>query len=87
MLKANHSKVLISKYYENLGLYNSAIQKFDQAIINFKYALKVHQNKNLQSKLSLLEVGGTDVVENLILDSKSQVLIRKSNEFLKKEGI
>ena len=82
-LNGNYSKVLISRFYENLGLYNSANQKFEKAIANFKYALKVHKNKNLQSKLSLLEVGGTDIVENLILDSKAQVLIRKSNDFLK----
>ena len=34
--------------------------------------------------MSSLEVGGTDVVEKLILDSKAEVLIREAKEELRK---
>ena len=81
--KANFSKILISKYYEYLGLYYAGQEKFPNAIQSFKYSLSIHKNLELQSKLAQLEVGGTDIVEKLILDSKSQILIQKSKDFLK----
>lgn len=82
-LNANFSKILISRYYENLGLYYAATEDFKKAISSFKYALQIHKNFALQAKLSALEVGGSDVVENLILSSKSQILINQAKDFLK----
>jgi len=83
LLKANHSKILISRYYESLGLYYAAKENFNKAISSFRYALKIHKNHRLQNKLSALEVGGTDIVENLILSSKSQILIKQAKDFIK----
>ena len=84
---AGFSKVLVSKYYETLGMYYASLENYTKAVSSFKYALKIHKNVDLQAKLSALEIGGTDIVEALILESKIQILINKSKEFLKRGNL
>ena len=84
LTNGSYSKRLISRFYEYKGMSYAIEGKFPKAVENFKYSLKIDKNPSLQNLLSSLEVGGTDVVEKLILDSKAEVLIRAAKKELMK---
>lgn len=75
---AEQSPVYMSKFYEYMGIL-SAIKKNNKlATIFFKKALKLKDSDELRSKLASAELGGSEQVEQLILESKIIDLMRKS---------
>lgn len=72
-----------ANYLENVGIlaaYNKDVKK---AAFLFKLALKINDTNRLRSKLASLEVGGGQMAERIILESKALDLIRKSKKLIK----
>lgn len=75
---AENSPSQISKYLEYMGMLGIIKKKSDLAADYFKKALEIQESDELRSKLSSLELGGSQKVENLIRESKIIDLIGKS---------
>ncbi|MCK5883569.1 MAG: tetratricopeptide repeat protein [Bacteriovoracaceae bacterium] len=77
-LRAERSPVYYSKYLEYMGVLSAYSKDNKSAVILFKKALKLNESQELRSKLASLELGGSKVVEDLILESKVVNLMRKA---------
>ncbi len=72
-----------ANYLENIGIlaaYNKDVKK---SAFLFRLALKINDTNRLRSKLASLEVGGGQVAEKIILESKALDLIRRSKKLAK----
>ena len=75
---AENSPIQVSKYLEFLGMQGIIKKNTEVATNYFNKALKIHESDELRSKLSALEIGGSQKVESLIRESKILNLINKS---------
>ncbi|MEC7274853.1 MAG: tetratricopeptide repeat protein [Bdellovibrionota bacterium] len=83
-LKYEGSPTYYAQYLEYVGILSAYNKDTKTAAVLFKLALKINDTDSLRSKLASLDVGGGQLAENLILESKAIDLIRKSRK-LKKE--
>jgi tetratricopeptide (TPR) repeat protein len=74
---AEQSPVYYSKYLEYQGMLAAAAGDVEKAGQLFKQALDFNESHELRSKLSQLEIGGSKLVSDLILESK---VIEKMNQ-------
>jgi tetratricopeptide (TPR) repeat protein len=82
-LKAEQSPVFYSRYLESLGILSAVRNKNELAVKYFKKALTISESNELRSKLAALEIGGSENVEKLIVESKIVELLRKSKIYIK----
>ncbi len=75
---AENSPLQVSKYLEFLGMQGIIKKNSEVAATYFKKALQIHESDELRSKLSALEIGGSQKVESLIRESKILDLINRS---------
>ncbi|MEK6626015.1 MAG: tetratricopeptide repeat protein, partial [Bdellovibrionota bacterium] len=85
-LKAEYSPVYYSKYLEYMGILSAKKNKMEAATKYFKRALKVMDTDELRSKLASLEVGGSNNVQGLILESKILFLMSKAKFEVEKKN-
>ena len=79
-MNAGRSPIYFSKLLEYRGIYNAINGDNEAAVKLFKTALKIHESDELRSKLSALELGGSNSVEKLILESKILELVKKAKD-------
>jgi tetratricopeptide (TPR) repeat protein len=70
LLEAEKSPVYYAKYLEYDGMLKASEGKVAEAASLFQQALDLRESDELRSKLSQLQVGGGEIVENLILESR-----------------
>jgi len=68
----------MARFLEYLGMLDIVKKKPESAVVNFKKALAIYESDELRSKLSSLEIGGSQRVESLIRESKIIDMIGKS---------
>jgi len=78
--KAEGSPVYYAKWLENMGVLKVLQNKAEQANKYFKLALKIKESDELRSKLSTLEMGGSNSTDSLILESKIIDLMTKAKK-------
>jgi tetratricopeptide (TPR) repeat protein len=83
VLKAENSPEYFARYLEYLGILTVQGKNVKTAALLFSTALKISKSNSLRSKLAELEVGGGQLSERLILESKAIDLIRKSKIMIK----
>ncbi len=69
-----------AEYLENVGILSAFNKDVKTAAALFQKALKIHDTDSLRSKLASLEIGGGEIAEKLILESKAIDLIRTSKK-------
>ncbi|WP_127715403.1 tetratricopeptide repeat protein [Halobacteriovorax sp. HLS] len=85
-LNAGRSPIYYSKFLEYMGILSAIKGDNNNAARLFKSALKIHESDELRSKLSALELGGSNKVEKLILESKILELMKKSSDMVKRKN-
>jgi len=79
-LRAEQSPIYYARYLESLGVLYAVKGNNEVAVKYFKRALKLNESNELRSKLAALELGGSENVEKLIIESKVVDLIRKARQ-------
>jgi tetratricopeptide (TPR) repeat protein len=82
-LNAGRSPNHYSKLLEYKGILSAINGKNEIAAKLFKTALKINESDELRSKLSALELGGSNSVEKLIIESKILALVKKAKDSMK----
>jgi len=77
-LKAEYSPSYYAKYLEYMAILSAMNNDMNTALGFFKLAIVVKDSEELRSKLASLEVGGSNSVQNLILESKILNLMSKA---------
>lgn len=80
LLNSEGSPYLFSMFLERMGLLSVLNKDSKTAAVLFSQALKIRESDRLRSKLAELEIGGSKLEENLIIESKIIELINKAKE-------
>ncbi len=81
LLQFERSPVYYSEFIEIVGTKLAIDKKMKSAALKFNEALKIHNSDRLRAKISNFELGGKDVVDRLILQSKVYRIVEKSQRF------
>jgi tetratricopeptide (TPR) repeat protein len=77
-LGSEGSPVYYAKFLENMGMLSAINKNQTKAAELFNLALKIQESDVLRSRLAALSLGGTQSVENLILQSKVINLMKQA---------
>lgn len=80
ILRAEECPVYFASFLEYSGLVSAIMGRSKKAAALFKIALKLNESEELRSKLAALELGGSQLEESLILESKIKDLMEKSKK-------
>jgi tetratricopeptide (TPR) repeat protein len=86
-LEAENSPVYTAHYYKQMGYLAAYRKKNKEATELFKRSLALEESEELRSTLSRLEIGGDQVAQTLILESKVLGLLKKAKSEYKSRNI
>jgi len=86
-LEAENSPVYTAYYYKQMGYLAAYRKKNKEATELFKRSLALEESEELRSTLSRLEIGGDQVAQTLILESKVLGLLKKAKSEYKSRNI
>ncbi len=86
-LEAENSPAYTAYYYKQMGYLAAYKKKNKEATELFKRSLALKESEELRSTLSRLEIGGDQVAQTLILESKVLGLLKKAKSEYKSRNI
>lgn len=83
LLQAEQSPVFTAMYLERMGMLSAYSKDIENAVKLFNLALAIRESDELRSKLAALQLGGGKSAEKLILESRINQLMKKSEQQIK----
>lgn len=83
-LHAGRSPVYYSKLLELRGVLNAMLGNNEKAAEYFRKALQIHESDELRTKLAALSLGGEEVVEALIIESRVLDLMKRAQRAMER---
>ena len=86
-LEAENSPVYFAYYYKQMGYLAAYRKKNKEATELFKRSLAIKESEELRSTLSRLEIGGNEITQTMIIESKVLRLLKKAKSEYKNRNI
>lgn len=82
-IEVEGSPVYLAEYFKYMGMLSALKGKTKDATFYFKKSLELRESDELRMRLAELEISGTQMSQNLILESKIIALLKRAREEIK----